>query len=1053
VEVLLLLGVLLLFIMTDSRTIKFIAKESLDSSAMTYSALEGNLFEGLKVKEVRYKNKKLFDKVTLHWNPLALFHNTLSLTEVDVKGVELENILGMVKELKSNDSNIGFSLPLSLLVENIHFDINPYIYESIKFSDFVLETDRIEVTPTLEINIKSLYLAFDSDLVNVKLDGEVKQNKVLLNQVNLKDISPKAITRLVQRLKKENKKQNRVVNKVNLKGSFLPFTEIRAKHILGTLKPVKYGDLDLQSATLKLDNAYVDPYKNYKYWVKKLDFVGETNFGKFHYRGFDKKSTIYANGVIVLDEELFKKYHLPLNDKSLKHLPSSLKLDHRGVWIEINHKVKKLLKLKNEFNIDIKEGKHKLSYLYGKKLHIESTLEGAMDYADEVESKIKTEVDFSKVKMSYEGKVKVAKFKHLPKDISAYLLAGLEGNFKGDTKGLSVDIVSNLLEGEFETKDYQNATLRLKSKGKNIALNKLVPTLPTMYDKELLSAEASMLMNFKQIEKSTIDLKIDSSLVRVTSQMDLTKPYKIPFKLHLPKASTVRKLNSKIYFSNLENIEGSIVINGDRYTIILENGSDLKLNFDYLLSLSTIENAKLVVGNSVFNLDNQSGKKFELNFKIENLQKTLHDIKKYYRVDLPNIQGALELTVLKDSRGKYSFRLKSNELKYLSDKGVNLSILHFYDIDLNFKVDKDLNNIEIKKYQFKIDENEYLTNFFSNRASLLTLKGQTLELKKFWINDTLLLQGSYDFDSSKGLITAKANRYHFTNREGDIDLLFNLDTTTKVNGKKIDIDGEINLLGNSINYELSGTGVIEDSDIIIVQDMLKEQESSFKNLKLYLKIKSQNALEYRSEDAKIDFFNDITIFKNYGQKPSITGMSTITKGYYQLDEKRFNLDESHLYFTGNVKKPLLDIKANYQKDEYLIHVFISGTTDEPIINFNADPYLTQQEIMSLILFDSTGSSNGRGAEAYTLLGGTFAKTLMKSLGINIDHFVVGKDENDQLSLEVGRRVTDNISVLYLNKDGLSGVKIKIENSKNIETDIIVQPPRSSSIEFLFKRDH
>ena len=78
---------------------------------------------------------------------------------------------------------------------------------------------------------------------------------------------------------------------------------------------------------------------------------------------------------------------------------------------------------------------------------------------------------------------------------------------------------------------------------------------------------------------------------------------------------------------------------------------------------------------------------------------------------------------------------------------------------------------------------------------------------------------------------------------------------------------------------------------------------------------------------------------------------------------------------------------------------------------------------------------------------------MKSLGITIDHFALGTDENDQLSLEVGRKISKNVSLLYLNRDGLNGAKVRVEHGKRFETDIIIMPPNTSSIEFLYKNDH
>jgi len=77
---------------------------------------------------------------------------------------------------------------------------------------------------------------------------------------------------------------------------------------------------------------------------------------------------------------------------------------------------------------------------------------------------------------------------------------------------------------------------------------------------------------------------------------------------------------------------------------------------------------------------------------------------------------------------------------------------------------------------------------------------------------------------------------------------------------------------------------------------------------------------------------------------------------------------------------------------------------------------------------------------------------MKSLGINVDHLLLGTDANDELSLEVGRKVSKDITIMYMLKDGKNGAKVRIEHNRNFETDIIVQPPNTSSIEFLYKKD-
>ena len=43
-----------------------------------------------------------------------------------------------------------------------------------------------------------------------------------------------------------------------------------------------------------------------------------------------------------------------------------------------------------------------------------------------------------------------------------------------------------------------------------------------------------------------------------------------------------------------------------------------------------------------------------------------------------------------------------------------------------------------------------------------------------------------------------------------------------------------------------------------------------------------------------------------------------------------------------------------------------------------------------------------------------------------------------------------MTFILQHKNGKDGVKVKIDHNLNFETDIIIQPPNTSSIEFLYK---
>ena len=1048
-EIVLLFAILFLFVITDSRTVTILAEQTLPSTKFTYKSIRGNLFEGLKVRELSYNNHKLFHKATIHWNPIGLLYHKVSLTRVEVEGLELDSVMGMVNELETTTSSgkgkKSSSFDYTLSLNNIHVDINPYIFEGVKFSSFILESKEIEVNKDLTIDSEGLNLAFDSDIVNVKLKGKIENSKLLLDKLSLKNVSSVLITKLVKRLKKRSTSTTRK----DSTSMFTPFKEIQLKETLATLKPVTYGALAIQRVSLHLYNGVIDPYKGYEYGFKKLRLKAQSNLGNIDYKGSVKKSTIYAKGDIRLKKKLFKKYNLPLNYRGLKRLPSSLKLNHHGVWVDIDHSLKKLL-TNNKFNIDIVKAHHKLAYVYGKNLEIKSKIDGSNSYAKEMKLDVKTVVNFKRAKSSYEGNVTLDKLQQVPDLVSKYLLTNLKGNFQGDLKGLKVGVDSKLLKGDLEFKNYQSVKVNLVSKKRNIILGKLLPFLDKRYQNEALDLKAVALFPFKKIEESKISLDIGSSLLNIKAKTGLKKPYRIDFKAHLPIDSKLRDINRNIKFSRLSNLSGKVTINKNQLEATINNQEHLSIKLNYNIKKSKLLKAELFLDELHIFLSTSSNGAIRLESHSINLQNTFKTLQQYYRFEAPTVQGNVDIVLTQNSKQQFSCHIKSKNIKYLSYKGGNLSVFNLYNINTNFTFDKDL-NIVLNRYHFNIDKNEYIYRFFSKKRSYLSFKNGNLHIKKLWVNDIILINGDYNIEKRRGVLYVKATPYHFNNKS--FDLIFNVDVKAKILEDKFDVSGNVDILGNSIQYELPSTEIIEDSDIIIVQDMLKDTEAPLQNLKLYLKINSSKPLHYIGDGVEVSFLNDISVVKNYKQHMLITGMTTIKDGYYELEGKHFIIDESHLYFAGDVKKPLLDIKADYIKDQYIIHIFISGTSDEPILNFNSNPYLSQQEILSLILFDETGTNNGKGTEAYTLLGGTFVKGLMQSLGININHFVLGADEKDQFSLEVGGEIYKNISLLYLNRDGANGVKVRVEHNKHFESDIIVMPPNTSSIEFLYKSDH
>ena len=1050
IEVLLFMGIVLLFIITDSRTIGMVAKYGMESTPFSYDSFSGNLLKGLRIKNAKYKNHKLFDNALVYWNPLTLINHEITITKVDVDGIDIDNIVGMVNTLKMNSSSdTKLALDYSLALNNLHIGVNPYRFEGVRFSSFGFRVDKIFVDKRLQVDAENLKVSCNSDITNVMLQGNIKQNRLLLNEVHLKNISTVAITKLVRRIKAN--RSSHVAKKERSKTLFVPFKEVKVKHVLGTLKPVKYGELTLIGATLNAYNFEANPYKSYNYKAKKITFEGQTNMALLNFEGIIKNSTIEATGEVLLEPELFTRYNLPLNYEGLQRLPSKLTLDHHGVWVEVNHQVEGLLTKNSEiFNLDVSYAHHKVAYLYGQDLIVDSELVAQSTYASNMKIDAKTVVNFKEKSVDYTGEVRASHFKKVVPQLTNYLLEGLTAHFEGHNKALEVNFDSTLVEGNFETVGYKEATLTLNSKYDNIALNRLVENIDPKFQQEQLGFQSKTFLDFFNIERSTTTLDVNSNLLNLTASTDFSYPTKIKGNINIPFQSQLRELNSRFNFDKLEALDIEVLLHDNQYDIHLnDKNSAMRMRLLYNGDIKQLEEAKLYLGVEEITLQQNGADTFHLHTNIQNIQKFIKRIEPYYPLKIPNIEGAVTLDVVREN-GQNMITISSDTLSYISDSKEKTSVFNINNIALKFSID-GASNIELYNYKFEIDSNPYLDKFYATKSSYLTLNEGFITIDKLWVNDEIMVNGSYDTNRLKGELSVNAQAYSF--KSDEFSLVFDSDLSVKLDKTQIDISGDIEIVDGEINYEIESSGLVEDSDIIVLQEQQKEKESVFNNIQLYLKIHNKKPLHYSGENVEIAFYNELSVIKSFNEKVMVMGMSTITDGYYEAEDKRFMLDESHLYFSGEIGKPLLDIKANYHKDQYTVHIFISGTTDEPIINFNSDPYLKQQEILSLILFDGTGSSDGTGAEAYTLLGGTFAKGLMKSLGIDIDHFLLGTDSNNQLSLEIGKKISDNISLMYLSKDGLNGAKVKVEHGRRFETDIIIMPPNTSSIEFLYKRDH
>lgn len=1105
IEVLILITIVLLYLITDSKTIHIAAADMLKEHNISYEKISGNLFTGIEIERLRYSNKPLLEHAKVHWNPFALVEGKINLTQLEIDGAEPPAIMEMLSAFPASEDAEESRLLFDIVINQIKLTANPFSYYDINISDFYLGSNNLEISSSLAVNNELINMTLLTDMAQLDIRGSVKKSRLLLDHVRLLEIDPKAITRFVRALRQDmrstvpsNKTQ---LSSDNDRHQSL-VEDIRIKQFTATMKSTTYDPMTLDQTYIVAQSVVIDPQNGFAYRADEAVISTDTSFASTTQKGYIKDSMFYGEGDLVIKKHLFERYHLPLNQKKLKRLPAKVSVNHEGVWVDINHTVPKLLKLtQSEFNVDLKNVKHHMDYRYNDHfITITSTAKGAMDYASDADIENKVEIDFNRTETeaTYSGEVKINAIRNIPENIATPLLKNLTVRYTGTPEQLTVALESTKIKGTFETQGYEKAALQLYSK-EPVAMYQILPFLPAELQQARGALTGKAALDLQRVSNSRIDLNIYSDLLNLQANMSLRQPYTVNYTGVVPEQSWLKRLSPHLKLKALQNLSGKVEINPNRYAIAFQNdGVGLSCNYNPVTT--QFANGQLKIGEETALFEGSFSSLFSLNSSIVRFEDFAQTIGQYYDAPLPPIKGGGTIELQRQGNGTLALHLVSPALHYGNLKGDLIGTLKLnadHQIDISFKSKKMLyqdgngtkqelyglstnlsllgDEIKLNRYTVRIKGNDFISRMYARKPSLLRYKEGMLTIQKLWINDQIEAEGAFNLDTLLGKLYLRANRFDYKSKDFDISSRVSLTVVGEEPG--FYISGDITLLDAKSSYELLGSHMSEDSDIIIVQEQRQKKSSALNRLKTYITIRNTLPITYLSNDINIKLVNDIAIVKDYGEKPKavktggwkvkpfigkqeqnsdirLLGQTHIVDGYFEQDKKRFYLAGSNIYFYGDPTKPILEIRATYKKEQYDIQIFITGSVDDPIINFNSNPYLTQKEILSLILFDATTSTSGTGSstELYAMLGGTFAKELMESLGLNVDHLLLGEGIDETLSVEVGRKISDNITVIYLHENGRDGVKLRVDHSQNFETDIILQPPNSSSIEFLYKSD-
>ena len=934
----------------------------------------------------------------------------------------------MRRDEEKRENSAGGSFDFALKAESIDISLAPFVQNGVAVSKAILKSRQLLYEKDI-FSIDDIDFELDSNVTNIALKGEMNAQVATLHTLEIKDADLSAILALfpdksskTEELDKaEKEKENIFIPKrVKIDTLFvniLPFD----------YAPVKTKEMKLYAKELSFDVEKLlleDAY---------LDFNGTSNLSNMVYRGRAHNNHLAGTIRLTPNYRLYKRYGLPLRKEAIGEVRVDFNASKEYVSANVKAEGKHIFEgKKGAFNIDVNQFVSHLSYDVNRSLLMaESKASASTPYAKDIEATNHLRVH---ERVEYKGEVKASKVVGFDANLTA-MLDHLKISYTGDERSIHAHLDSQSLRGTFDSEDLKTAQIHAETT-EAIVLSRFLK-LPEEFSK----AEANLTIDapLQLSNPDTVHAKVDvaSNVVNVRADVGYGKDVEIAGKVVIPEDSLLKRYSKDVKWEALTPVDARVNLSDTFLNLKLKSerfGADVI----YGTKQGSV-NAEIDLGGLTAEISGETKERLRIKTSIASMKALGKDISTLYNIEeLPPLEGRIDATLLVDRLTTAELRLSSPKLLYRADKKSR----HIIE-DVNVIARMDASKVVLKSYRGTFNKQKY----FSTKEALVTL-GDTIKVSNFWINNTLKVTGDYTPKSKKGAFTLYAKKFHIKDKVAEMDT--GIDIKAALDGNNTTVEGKIVLLGGKITPEMkTGRSFATDSDIVVLQEMKKKRKSPFmQNLALALQIETKKPLRLKQGPVNIRLKPDFAINKERGGELLYLGSVELMKGgTYIFQKKRFVLGKSFVYFTGDVNKPLLDMKANYQSINYLVTISISGTPVEPNITFSSTPSLTREQILSVILFDSeAGGDTHSGTEMMKMMGGAMAKAALSDVGIDVDHLAFGEGN----SVEVGKKLNSKTTVIYINGD-IPKVKLKYRHSKHTESVIGVSE-QSQSYDIIYKRD-
>lgn len=964
----------------------------------------------------------------------------LQLSDLTIGNLDTEEIERRLRDEHSSQGAEGnvtaeespsIFIPNKIFIKQLKVTALPRNYHGISLSLLNIDGTDVGVDLKRETATGALKLFLRTDVAKADIDLLASADHMQFRKISVDDINlTKLLTALSsednrsQSMQETGKEQNKTAD------IHIPFVpdQLGVDTLSATFLPVEQDGISISQAHLKVKKFKLDLSRML---VKEGEvlFDAESPIASLQHQGSIKNNQLSSHIEILPKEALFSRYDLPLRREAFRKVSLDAVTDTEGVSTSMTFAAPRLLAgAKEAFNIDLNASQLHLYYPFA-----------AGVLTGDLSSRIGTpytkntllHLHFEqKDHLRLKGEVHAAEIDAIDPKISS-LLKNLAVHFEGSLNDLVAILESEKIRGRITLNGLTTGEAHLETKEALVigALFKL--------PKALKNARAKLLIDMPIDTDNIFPLHAKAKLLSNMFHMDANVSYGKILSLEataaVPPESLLKKLDENIQFSALSPMQIRATLTGDDLQAQIR-AKNLKLMADYNLKSGASRGDINLAGTHV-KISSASTEKLTFKMGSNAIQTLRKAVSSLYKIDLPEVEGVVALQGEIRDLSSLTLTLQSKQIKL--GKGKEATLLS----NLFLKAKGDAKGVVLEHYALETQG----FKLYATKPSKVLLEGEEIRLSSFWLNDRLKAGGSYSLKQKKGKITAQATALEISHEMADLIAALGIDT--QINGEKISVSGKVHLKGGNIKYDLNSKSFAADSDIIILQRQRKKNNTFQKNIAITLTVDSSKPLLYQKDAIDISLLPDLTIKKRYGDAIRVHGkISLLPGGSYRFEGKKFVLQKSSIVFRGKPTAPILNLNIIYRHGGTTIRVKVSGTASEPSLHFSSDPHMSREEILSFIMFDTeSGGRENKAGDVTNLVAGSLVKSLFANMGLKLDHLVL-----TGAGFEVGKKLSDRITVIY-DKQKESTVKLRIQNTKHIETDISFGAS-SRSVDIFYKKE-